>query len=111
VFGIGAVGGVEDRVGQVHVERLLAPGSARAEHVQRDARDDRRQPSAHVLDLARVGAAQPQPGVLHRVVGFAERAEHPVGHRAEVRALLLELIGEPLLLAHVTFLLPGVSSR
>jgi hypothetical protein len=28
-----------------------------------------------------------------------------------MRPLLLESIGEPLLLVHVTFLLPGVSSR
>ena len=34
--------------------------------------------------LAGVGAAEPQPGVLDGVVGLADRAEHPVGHRAQV---------------------------
>jgi hypothetical protein len=71
---------------------------------------NRRQPSAKVLDLARVGAAEPQPRVLDGVVGLAERAEHPVGDRAEVRSVLLELPREPLLLIHVTFLLCRVSS-
>jgi hypothetical protein len=58
VLGVGAAGGIDDRIGHVHVERLLAPRPARAEHVQRHAGDDRRQPGAEVLDLARVGAAE-----------------------------------------------------
>ena len=32
--------------------------------------------------LAGVGAVEPEPGLLDGVVGLAERAEHPVGHRA-----------------------------
>ena len=98
VLGVGAVGGVDDRVGHVHVERLLAPRLARAEHVQRHACDDGRQPAAKVLHLARVGAAEPQPGVLDGVVGLAERAEHPVGDGAQMRSVILELLGEPFLL-------------
>ena len=82
MLGLGAVGGVDDRVGNVHIERLLAARSARAEHVQRHAGDDRRQPAAEVLDLARVHAAEPQPGILDGVVSLAERAQHPVGDRA-----------------------------
>ena len=109
MLGLGAVGGVDDRVGNVHIERLLAPRSARAEHVQRHARDDRRQPAAEVFDLARVGAAQPQPGVLDGVFSLADRAEHPVGDRAEMRSVILELPGEPFLLIHVTFLPCSVS--
>jgi hypothetical protein len=109
VLGLGAVGGVDDRVGNVHVERLLAPRFARAEHVQRYACDDRGQPAAEVLDLARVGAAEPQPGVLDGVVGLAGRAEHPIGDRAEMRSVILELPGEPFLLIHVTFLPRSVS--
>jgi hypothetical protein len=35
------------------------------------ARDDRCQPAAEVLDLARIRAVQPQPGFLDRV-GLAE---------------------------------------
>ena len=41
-----------------------------------------------------VGAAQPQPRLLHGVVGLADRAEHPVGHRAQARAVFLKLPGE-----------------
>ncbi len=66
-------------------------------------RGDGGQPGAEVLDLARVGVAEPQPGVLDGVVSLAERAEHPVGHRAQVRSVLLELVSEPLLLIDVTF--------
>jgi hypothetical protein len=103
VFGVGAVGGVDDRVGEMDVEWLFAPDSAGAEHVQRHACHDRRQPGAEVLDLGRVGTGEPQPGVLHGVVGLAERAERPVGDRAQARPVLLELVGEPFLLIHVTF--------
>jgi hypothetical protein len=104
VLGVGALGGVDDRVWDARVQGLLAAGLARAEHVQRDARDDRGQPRAEVLDLARLGAAETQPRVLDRVVGLGERAEHPVRDHTEMRSLLLELAGEPFLLIHVTFL-------
>jgi hypothetical protein len=64
-----------------------------------------------VLDIVRVGTCEPQPGVLHGVVGLAERAEHPVGDRAEMRPVLLELVGEPFLLIHVTFPSHRVSTK
>jgi hypothetical protein len=35
VLQVGPVGGVDGRVRNVHIERLVAPRSARAEHVQR----------------------------------------------------------------------------
>ena len=53
---------------------------ARAQHVEAHAGDDRRQPAAQVLDVARVGAAEPQPGLLHGVVGLA-RASRASGRR------------------------------
>ena len=56
--------------------------------------DDRRQPSAEVLDVARVGAAEPQPGFLHRVVRLGRRAEHPVGDRPQVGPVRLEALGQ-----------------
>jgi hypothetical protein len=93
----------------VHVERLLTSRLARAEHVQGAARDNGGQPGAEVLDLARVGAAEPQPSVLDSVLGLAERPQHPVGDRAQMRSLLLESVREPLLLIHVTFLPRRVS--
>jgi hypothetical protein len=57
VLGIGPVGGIHDRIGDADADRLLAPPRARTQDVQRDARNDSRQPRAEVLDLARVGAA------------------------------------------------------
>ena len=65
---------------------------ARAQHVEAHPRATTvvSQPP-EVLDVARVGAAEPQPGLLDGVVGLAQRAEHPVGHRPQVGAVLLEL--------------------
>src|SRR2546428_320984 len=48
-----------------------------------------------------IGAAQPDPGFLDRVVGLADRSEHPVRHTSQVPAMRLELIREPFLLPHV----------
>ena len=45
------------RVGHVRLQRLLGAGAARAQHVEADPGDDRRQPAAEVLDLVGVGAA------------------------------------------------------
>ena len=59
--------------------------------------------------LARVGAAEPQPGLLHGVVGLAERAEHPVGDRPQVAAVLLEALGE-LVLVHGCHIPPSAVS-
>jgi hypothetical protein len=33
---------------------------------------------------ARVGAAEPEPGPLHRIVGLAQGTEHPVGDAAQL---------------------------
>ena len=53
-------------------QRLLAPRLARAQHVQADARDDGRQPSAKVLDAARVSAAELQPRLLDSVLRLGQ---------------------------------------
>ena len=74
VLGIGAVDRVDDRVRHPLVERLLAPRVAGAQHVQGDPRDHRGQPGAEVLDRLRVTAVEPQPGLLHGVVGLGGRA-------------------------------------
>ena len=100
VLGIGAVGRIDDRVGHVHAERLLPPRGARAQHVQRHTRDDRGQPPAQVFHLARVGATEAQPGLLDRVLGLAQRAEHAVGDRAQMGPLLLEALRQPLAFVH-----------
>jgi hypothetical protein len=58
------------------------------------------QPSAQVLDAAGVGAAEAKPGFPEGVVRFADRAEHPVGHRPQVGAVLLELLGQKVAFVH-----------
>ena len=100
VLRVHPLGAAHDRIGHAHVDRLLAPRPPRAQHVERQARDDGRQPSAQVLDLIGVGAAEPQPRLLHGVVRFAQRAEHPVGHRPQMGSVLLETLGQPLLIVH-----------
>ena len=90
---VGVLAGADDRLGQRRAHEVLAPRAARAQHVQAHAADDRRQPAAQVVDRLGVGAAEAQPRLLDGVVGLAQRAEHPVGDRAQVRPVLLELLG------------------
>jgi len=95
------VGGIlYQRFGQPAAGVNLATGLAGPQHVQADPPDHRGQPAAQVADAARVAAAEPQPRLLHRVLGFADRAEHAVGDRLQVLAVLLELPGQPVLLGH-----------
>jgi hypothetical protein len=75
VLGVGAVSGVDHRVGNAHIQWLLAPGLGGAQHVQSHSRDDGREPPAQVLDLAGVGTAEPDPGVLDGVIRL--RSESP----------------------------------
>jgi len=90
----------DDGVRSVGVERVLPAVPARAQRVQALPRDDGGQPAAEVVDALDAGPAQPQPGVLDRVVGLGRRAEHPVRRRPEPRSMLLEALGEPLGLVH-----------
>ena len=62
--------------------------------------DHRRQPAAEVLDAARVAAGEPEPRLLHCVVGFAERPEHSVCHRPQVAAVRLEAFGQQVEVGH-----------
>jgi hypothetical protein len=98
VLRVGSVGAVDERVGHVDAERLLPPPLARAEHVQRHAGDDGRQPGREVLDLPRIRAVEPEPRLLDGVVRLAQGAEHPIGHGPQVRALLLESLRQPVAL-------------
>jgi hypothetical protein len=83
-----------------HLERFLPAGMARAQHVQAHPGGDRGQPRAEVRHVRRARPVQPEPGVLHRVVGILQRAEHPVGHGAQVSSMLLEAFRRPLVLVH-----------
>jgi hypothetical protein len=100
VLGVDAVAVERDRLGQVRGHGLLASRRARTQHVQAHACDDRRQPSAEVLDVARVGAAETEPGLLDRVVGLVHRAEHPMGHRSQIGSVGLETLRQPLVVLH-----------
>ena len=93
-----------DRVRHLDADEVLASSGAGPQPVERETGDDRGQPAAQVLDLGRVGATRPEPGVLDRVFGLGQRAEHPIRHGSQVRALLLESSGEPVGVGHaVTF--------
>ena len=96
-----ALGARDQRIGHMHRKRFLALRLARAQHAQRHAGDHRGQPRAHVLDLARVGARCAQPGLLHGVVGLADRSEHAIGDGAQVGAVCLEL-GCQLVVCHIS---------
>ena len=56
------------------------------------------------------GALQPQPGLLHGVVGLGERAEHPVADRPQTIAVLFELLGKRSFVHPVTNLRGVVSN-
>jgi hypothetical protein len=79
----------------VRASRLLAPWLARLQHIQGHLRDGRRQPAAQVLDIAGVGAAEPEPGFLNGILGFAQRAEDPDRRRPQAGSVLLESVGQP----------------
>ena len=89
-----------DRVGQVHVDRILAPGRAGAQQVEADPADHGGQPAAQVVHRAGVRPGHPQPGLLHGVVRLGRRAQHPVRDPAQVCAVVLELVGQLLLRPH-----------
>jgi hypothetical protein len=53
-----------------------------------------------IVHRARVGAAEPDPGLVHTVLGFGKRAEHPVRDRYEIRSLLVEALRQPMSVVH-----------
>ena len=94
------VGAGDDRLRKVDAHRVLTAGLARAQHVEAEAGDDGGQPAAEVVDVARIGSAEPQPGILDGVVGLGHRAEHSVGHRPQVGSVGLEALGQPIGVTH-----------
>jgi hypothetical protein len=93
VLGVHAGGVGDDRIGDAdlaRLERLLAAGLTGAQHVEAHSRGHRCQPAGQVVDRVGVGAVQTQPGLLDGIVGLAERAEHPIGDRAQAGSVLLE---------------------
>lgn len=90
----------------VHPDRLLAPARTRAEPVQADTRR-RWSATRRGSRSAVVGPAQPQPDLLDSIVGLVERAEHAVGHRPQVGAVLLEAPGQVIAVLHGHLLRSG----
>ena len=82
----------DDRLGQPRPRVLLSARVAGPEHVEADTRDDGREPPAEVVDRGALGPVQAKPGLLHRVLGLADRAEHPVRDGIETRAVTLEFL-------------------
>jgi AhpD family alkylhydroperoxidase len=65
------------------------PGPALAQMVQAQPRGDGGQPRRRVLDVG--GLGQPQPGLLHHVLGVGRRTENARGDRGQPRSLSLEV--------------------
>ena len=81
----------DDRVRDLDTDEVLSAGGACPQPVEAQPRDDRRQPAAEVLDGGSVGSTRPEPGVLDRVLGLGQRAEHAIRHRPQMRAMVLEI--------------------
>ena len=64
--------GADQGIGNVAVECLLPSHVPSSQHVQAYPGNNRREPAAEVLDLARVGPADAQPSVLDGIVGFTQ---------------------------------------
>jgi hypothetical protein len=96
--GLVAVG--HDGVGQTGADGLLGSGRAGAQHVKADPAHHGGEPAAEVVDRGGVGAGQPYPGLLHRVLGVGQRAEHPVRDRAQPSPLGVEPLGQQIAFVH-----------
>jgi len=90
----------------VDVPEDLAAARTRAEPVQADTRR-RWSATRRGSRSAVVGPAQPQPDLLDSIVGLVERAEHAVGHRPQVGAVLLEAPGQVIAVLHGHLLRSG----
>ncbi len=100
VLGVAAHFAADSGLRQRTAKRLLPPGRTRSQHVQAHPGHDGGQPPTEVLDIAGVRPAQPQPGLLHGIVGLAQRTEHSQRDRLKVSSLLLEPLGRSVGLVH-----------
>src|SRR5688572_5520108 len=64
--------------------------TATAQVVQAEPRRDRRDETCEVVDRLGIDGREPQPRLLHNVIGVVGGAQHPIGERSEPWALLLE---------------------
>jgi hypothetical protein len=86
--------GVAEQLVEVDLDRNLTARAPVPQHVQTDPARDRRQPGTKILDAVPARPAQPQPGLLNRVVGVVAGPQHPQRDRPHIRAVPLELGGE-----------------
>ena len=84
----------------MHAGGVLGPRLPRLQGVQTHACHDGREPPAEVFDPIGSRAADAQPRILNGFIGFREGAQHPIGHRPEVRAMFLEVFDEPVAFVH-----------
>ena len=93
ILGAGLILGRDHRLGQEPIERPLRQWPAGTQQVQPDPPDDRGQPGLQVLDRGHIAAREPQPGLLHGVLGLCQRAEDPVGDPEQSRPPRVKAIG------------------
>src|SRR5690606_2252695 len=65
-----------------------------AQAVQADSAHHRRQPGPQILDLGLPGPRQPQPALLHRVLGIGHAAGQSVADRQQMRPMRFEQVCE-----------------
>ena len=92
-------------------DRLLAPHLPGPELVETDSGDDGREPGRAVFDDRSIGAHQPEPRFLNRVLGLACGPQHPVGDRSQVRLATVELLPQRSCFSSTVTFLARVSSR
>ena len=100
LLGVEPLLAAHDRLRHVRAEGFLAARFPGARHVETDTCDHGREPPAGVLDAAGVRTTHPRPRLLKGVVGFAQRPEHPSGHRPQVGAVSLEPLRQVFAFVH-----------
>src|SRR5262245_38453878 len=89
-----------DRLRKADAGGVLGPGLPRLQGVQTYTCHDSREPSAQILDPVGSRAADAQPGILNGFIRLRKGAQHPIGHRSQVRAMSLEAFDEPFAFVH-----------
>jgi hypothetical protein len=74
--------------------------------VQAHACHNGREPPPEVFDPIGSRTADAQPRILHGFVGLREGAQHPIGDRPKVRAMLFETFDKPVAFVHRRFWSP-----
>jgi hypothetical protein len=73
---------------------FVAGSPAPSQQIDAHPGDHGGEPGFEVLDRVGTCACQPQPRLLHRIVGVPGGSEHAIGDRAEPLALRVEDVGQ-----------------